>query len=133
MSFLGDLANDIGGLSLSTGNTILNYGGAPAAANPAAGIRVNSQWSVNISFNTVKNNNGSGVNHVITLRGIYAQSASSASATINNNSITLQSGATTSACTALENGIGGLAASNLITINTKRKKRNGRVLIFKKP
>ncbi len=117
VSFLGDLANDIGGTSLSTGNTILNYGGAPAATNPSAGIRVNSQWSVNISYNTVNNNNGSGVNHVITLRGVYAQSASSASATINNNNITLQSGATTSACTALENGIGGLAASNLITIN----------------
>ena len=77
-TFLGDLNNDIGGSSAGTGNTILNYGGA--ASNPAVGIRANNQWSVNISYNTVNNNNGSGVNHPGTLRGIYAQAGTSANA-----------------------------------------------------
>ncbi|AWI24595.1 Ig-like domain-containing protein [Flavobacterium pallidum] len=115
-TFLGDLSNDIGGSTSGTGNTILNFGGAAAAANPAAGIRANNQWSVNISNNTINNNNGSGANHVTTLRGIYAQAGTSANATISNNTVTVKSGATTSALTAIDNGIGSTAASNTITI-----------------
>lgn len=116
-TFLGDLNNDIGGASALTGNTILNYGGAAAATNPAAGIRANNQWSVNISYNTVNNNNGSGVNHVTTLRGIFGQAGTSANATINNNTVTLKGGATTSTITAIDNAIGGTAAANTININ----------------
>ncbi|MBU1010826.1 MAG: T9SS type A sorting domain-containing protein [Bacteroidetes bacterium] len=114
---LGDTGNDIGGSILANGNTIINYGGAAAATNPSAGIRANQQWGVNISFNTVNNNNGSGVNHVSTLRGIYAQAGVSASANINNNTITLQSGATTSQVSGIENAIGSTAAGNTININ----------------
>ena len=113
----GDTGNDIGGSSLITGNTILNFGGAASAANPSAGIRANNQWELNISYNTVNNNNGSGVNHVTTLRGIYGQAGTSANATISNNIISLQSGATTSICTAIDNVIGSTAASNTININ----------------
>lgn len=113
----GDTGNDIGGLAPATGNTILNYGGAAAATNPAAGIRANNQWSINISYNTINNNNGSGVNHVTTLRGIYAQAGTSANATINNNTVTISSAATTSAATAIENVIGSTAASNTVNIN----------------
>ncbi len=116
-TFLGDLNNDIGGTSLATGNSILNFGGATSATNPSAGIRVNNQWSVNISFNTVNNNNGSGVNHSNTLRGIFAQAGTSANATINNNTVTIQSAATTNICNAIDNGIGSTAASNTVTIN----------------
>ncbi len=72
---------------------------------------------MNISYNTVNNNNGSGVNHIVTLRGIYAQAGTSANATINNNTVTIQSGATTSACTGIDNLIGSTAASNTVTIN----------------
>lgn len=115
-TFLGDLNNDIGGSSASTGNTILNYGGG-GTSSPAAGIRANNQWSINISYNTINNNNGSGVNHATTFRGIYAQAGTSANATINNNTVTLQSGASTSAATAIDNGIGSTAASNTININ----------------
>jgi hypothetical protein len=115
-TFLGDLNNDIGGTISSTGNTILNFGGG-AATNAAVGIRANNQWSVNISYNTVNNNNGSGVNHATTLRGIYAQAGTSGNATINNNTVSIQSGATTSACTAIDNLIGSTAASNTVTIN----------------
>ena len=113
----GDTGNDIGGSSLLTGNTIVNYGGAAAATNPAAGIRANNQWDVNISYNTINNNNGSGVNHVTTLRGIYAQAGTSANATINNNTVTVKSSATTSAVTAIENSIGSTAVGNTVTIN----------------
>ena len=112
----GDTGNDIGGTSISTGNTILNFGGG-AAANPAAGIRANNQWGINISYNIINNNNGSGVNHATTLRGIYAQAGTSASTTINYNTITVKSGATTSALTAIENAIGSTATTNTISIN----------------
>jgi hypothetical protein len=115
-TFLGDLGNDVGGSSNGTGNTILNYGGG-AATNPAAGIRANNQWSVNISYNTVNNNNGSGVNHATTLRGIYAQAGTSANASINNNTVTVNSAATTSASTGIDNVIGSTAASNTVNIN----------------
>jgi len=116
-TFLGDLNNDIGGSSAPTGNTILNFGGAAAASNPSAGIRANNQWSVNISYNTVNNNNGSGVNHVNTLRGINAQAGTSANATITYNNITIKGGGTTSLVSAIENGIGSTAASNTVNIN----------------
>ena len=116
-TFLGDLGNDIGGVGAGTGNTILNYGGG-ATTSPASGIRANNQWSVNISYNTVDNNNGSGVNHATTLRGIFAQAGTSAAATISNNTVTVRSGATTSGLIAIDNGIGGTALSgNTININ----------------
>ncbi|MEI7664209.1 MAG: hypothetical protein WCK34_18525, partial [Bacteroidota bacterium] len=57
---LCDFGNDIGGTSLATGNNILNYGGAAAATNPAAGVRTLAQYNLNVSYNTVNNNNGSG-------------------------------------------------------------------------
>lgn len=116
-TFLGDLGNDIGGTSAATGNTVNNFGGIAAASTSSAGIRANQQWSVNLSFNTVNNNNGTGGNHVSTLRGIYAQAGTSANATINNNTVTIQSGAATSLCAAIENVIGSTAAANTVTIN----------------
>lgn len=115
---LGDVNNDIGGAgsaSATTGNTILNFGGG-AATNPAAAIRALNQWGLNISNNTINNNNGSGVNHATTLRGIYGQSGASANVTISYNRITLKSSGTTSVMTAIENVIGATAASNTVTI-----------------
>jgi hypothetical protein len=114
---LGDTGNDVGGASLLTGNTIFNFGGAAAAANPAAGIRTSNQWSPNISFNTLNNNTGAGSNHVSTLRGILIGAAVSANATINNNSVTVNSGATTSLLEGISNAAGGTAAGNTININ----------------
>ncbi|MDD5363644.1 MAG: hypothetical protein PHN88_16090, partial [Ignavibacteria bacterium] len=113
---LADFGNDIGGSSPGTGNSILNFGGG-ASTNPAAGVRANNQWGINISYNTVNNNNGSGVNHATTLRGIYAQSGTSANATITYNNVTLKGGATTSSIYAIDNSIGSTAASNTINIS----------------
>ena len=117
-TFLGDLGNDIGGSSLATANTILNFGGAAAATNPSAGVRANNQWSINISYNTVNNNDGAGVNHVSTLRGIYGQAGTSANATINNNTVTIHGGGTTSQTAAIENAIGSTAAANSVSISS---------------
>ncbi|MBK8363126.1 MAG: lamin tail domain-containing protein [Bacteroidetes bacterium] len=111
---LGDTGNDIGSVA---GNNILNFGGAASAANPSAGIRVNNQWGVIISNNTVNNNNGSGVNHVTILRGIYGEAGTSANATITNNLVTLTSGATTAITRGIENIIGSTAASNTVDLN----------------
>lgn len=113
----GDTGNDVGGSSALTGNTILNYGGAASTSNPAAGIRATNQWGINISYNTINSNNGSGANHPNTLRGIYAQSGTSANATISYNTVTIHGGALTSQLSAIENGIGSTAASNTININ----------------
>ena len=114
-TFLGDLSNDVGGASAATGNTILNFGGG-AATNPAAGIRLNNEWSANVSNNIINNNDGGGVNHATTLRGIYGQAGTSANVTISNNTITLKGGGTTSAVTGIENVIGSTVLSNTVTI-----------------
>lgn len=114
---LGDNGNDIGGASLLTGNTILNFGGASAATNPAAGIRTSNQWSQNVSYNTLNNNTGTGVNHVSTLRAIFIGNATAANANINNNIVTINSGATTSLLEGISNSAGSTAASNTININ----------------
>ena len=54
---LCDYGNDVGGSALATGNTIVNYGGAAAAANPAAAVRTLAQYDLNVSYNTINNNN----------------------------------------------------------------------------
>lgn len=115
-TFLGDLANDIGGSSSATGNIVRNFGGGTGAAVPSAGIRGNNQWSINISHNTVNNNNGGGVNHVSTLRGIFAQAGTSASATISNNNVTVRGGGTTAEVAGIDVGIGSTAAANTVNI-----------------
>lgn len=112
-----DTLNTIGGISSDKGNTIINYGGAAAATNPAAGIRTLAQYGLRVSYNTINNNNGSGVNHVSTLRGIYVNTATSATASINNNTVSLIGGGTTSQISGIENASGSTAASNTININ----------------
>src|SRR6185503_5014537 len=113
---LADKNNDVGGSAPATGNQILNFGGAPAATNPAAGVRTLAQYFLNVSYNTVNNNNGSGVNHPLTLRGIYTNTATSASETISFNNVNVKCGATTSQLSAIENVAGSTAASNTISI-----------------
>ncbi len=114
---LADTGNDIGGSTTATGNTIINYGGGAAATNPAAAVRTLAQYNINVSYNTVNNNNGSGINHTSTLRGIYLNTAISANATINNNTLTVSGGTTTSQVSVIENVSGATAANNTVTIN----------------
>ncbi len=119
-TFLGDINNDIGGAgapSATTGNIILNFGGAAAATNPAAGIRANNQWSLNISNNNINNNDGAGVNHVTTMRGIYGQAGTSANVTITYNTISIKAAGTTTSAYGIDNAIGSTASSNTVNIN----------------
>ena len=93
---LADLNNDIGGSSYTTGNNIINFGGGTGAANACGAVFINNQWSFNISYNTVNNNNGSGVNHPVTNRGIWLYNSSAgASCDINFNKVTINGGSST--------------------------------------
>jgi len=114
---LADKNNDIGGTAAMTGNLIQNFGGAPAAANPAAGIRTLAQYDLNVSYNTLVSNNGSGTNHPTTLRGIYLNTATSASSTVTFNTITVTGGGTTAQLAAIENASGATAFSNTVNIS----------------
>jgi hypothetical protein len=114
---LADTNNDIGGTSSATGNTIINFGGGTGSTNPAAAIRTLAQYNFNASYNTINNNTGVGVNHPSTLRGIYLNTATSASAIISFNSISMRGGGTTTIVTAIENVSGSTAASNTINIS----------------
>lgn len=111
-----DTLNDIGGNSALTGNTIINFGGGAASTNPSAAIRTLSQYGINISYNTINNNNGSGVDHVSTLRGIFLGAATSANSTITHNNVILSSGATSSQVSGIESGAGSTASGNTIKI-----------------
>ncbi|WP_317900139.1 T9SS type A sorting domain-containing protein [Aurantibacillus circumpalustris] len=112
---LADTGNDIGGSSVTTGNTIINFGGG-GTTSPSAGVRTLAQYNINVSYSTLNNNTGSGVLSAQVLRGIYLNTATSANATINNNTITVNGGGTTSQLTAIENVSGATAATNSIVI-----------------
>ena len=87
-----DTNNDVGGNSLSTGNTILNFGGAPLSTGKANGINTLAQYNANISYNTINNNNGQGANHSGDLYGIsVVVSDGGVNATINHNTVTVSS------------------------------------------
>lgn len=113
---LGDTLNDIGGSLIAQGNTIKNYGGG-GTANPATGIFLSNQWGANVSNNTINNNDGGGVNHATTLRGIFLSTAAGASANVNGNTVTIKGGGTTSQLTAIENAFGSTPNNNTINIS----------------
>lgn len=114
---LADTGNELGGTSALLGNTISNFGGATSASNASAGIRTLAQYNFEISYNVLNNNNGTGINHVSTLRGIYVNTATSAVGSINNNTVTLVTGTTTSTTEGISNNAGSTAAANTININ----------------
>jgi len=110
-----DTNNDVGGNSILSGNQILNFGGG-AAASPAAGIRTLAQYNLNVSYNTLNNNNGSGINHTTTLRGIYLNTALSANVSVLNNTLSLTGGGTNAQVSVIENLSGATASSNSVII-----------------
>lgn len=120
---LADLNNDIGGNSLATGNNIINFGGGAGATSQCGAVFIHNQWSFNISYNTINNNNGSGINHPVTNRGIWLFSSSiGASCNINNNKVTISGGASTTAidwCLDFEMAQSG-ANGNIININNNQ-------------
>lgn len=112
---LADVGNDIGGTNSAQGNNILNYGGG--GTNTAYGIQTVYQYDFNASYNSINNNNGSGVNHGGILYGIYTGTAVNASAAVTNNTISVTSGATTSALYGVYNAAGGTGSGNLVNIS----------------
>lgn len=115
---LADANNDIGGSSISTGNTIVNFGGGLGSVNAAVGIRTLAQYGLNVSYNTLVSNNGSGANHPAVLRGIYINTATSASSTITYNTVTLACTDTTHNATGIENASGSTPAANTVVISS---------------
>jgi hypothetical protein len=113
-----DFNNDIGGSSISTGNTIINFGGGGANASNA--IATLAQYNFNASFNTINNNNGSGVSHAGILRGIFVNAATSANVSVNNNTITMIGGGTTQNVVGIQNASGSTAANNSINLNNNQ-------------
>jgi hypothetical protein len=108
-----DVNNQIGGSLLTDGNTILNFGGGTASTNPSAGIRYSNQYSILVQNNNIDNNNGSGVNHPNTLRGIFSQLGTSNNISILNNIISIKGGGTSNVITGIENTAGILATVNI--------------------
>ncbi len=120
---LADLNNDIGGSSSVTGNNIINFGGGVGATSQCGAVFIHNQWSFNISYNTINNNNGSGINHPVSNRGIWLFASSvGASCNINNNKVTINGGASTTAidwCLDFEMAQSG-ANGNVININNNQ-------------
>lgn len=114
---LADSSNDIGGTSAATANSIINFGGGSGATQNAIGIAVRNQWGFNASYNTVTNNNGSGVNHADVIRGIYCVNSAGASGNVNNNTVTVTGGGTTATVYAIDMEAGSSANSNTVNVN----------------
>ncbi len=114
--YRSDYGNDIGGSSPATGNTVINYGGGLAATTEAVGIRTAYQYDFNVSYNTVNNNNGSGVNHPAKTRGIYLKAALGAYVTISHNDLSLSRGSLTTTVTVIENASGSNALGSTVDI-----------------
>jgi FG-GAP-like repeat len=92
-----DAGNDIGGASLSTGNTITNWGGAAAASTFASNaatsycVLMNHQTSQNVSFNSLTS---ASVSFSGTFLGIFSDYTVAAPTgtftnTITNNTVTM--------------------------------------------
>lgn len=91
---LSDKQNDVGGTSAVTGNTVVNFGGG--VGSDVSGIRTKAQYSLNVSFNILKNNTGAGVDPTGDLHAINLGAANGASTSVNGNTITLSVAATNS-------------------------------------
>lgn len=113
-SALTDTNNDLGGTGSSSGNIITNFGNT-GDINPPWGVRVINQWGVNVSYNTINNNDGAGSNTTNTLRGIYTTGGVGANGTISNNTISLKSNSAGSPVSGIDNSMGN---SGIVDINT---------------
>jgi hypothetical protein len=82
-----DIANDIGGLAAVTGNTIINFGGGSGSA--AFGIRTINQYSLNLSYNALNNNNGSGADPLTALTAVQVGTVPATVNSVLNNTVSL--------------------------------------------
>ena len=100
-----------------SGNTLIDFGGALTAANPAAGITASEQKHLVIANNSVNNNDGSGINHPNNLYGIEVNIADSSMDGISGNVLTLHGGGTTSQLIAIKISGANLYAGNSMDIS----------------
>jgi len=91
---LSDKQNDVGGTSAVTGNTVINFGGG--LGSDVSGIRTKAQYSLSISYNSIKNNTGTGIDPTNDLHAINLGVATGGSTSVNGNTITLSVAATNS-------------------------------------
>lgn len=96
--------------SILAGNTIINFGGG--GSNPCAGIRTLQQKDINISFNTIDNNDGNGVNHAGEIRCIQLGICPGANSTVTYNILSFKGGGTTQTIYGIDNSSGGTANGN---------------------
>jgi hypothetical protein len=120
-SFTGgrDSLNDIGGSSSATGNSITNFGSSLNTTAEVNGIRLRGQFDVNVSYNTINNNNGATPNPSgFTIRGIYGESGAGSDTTIiTYNNITINNGSAQNSA-GIDNGIGnGILNGNGVNIS----------------
>ena len=115
-----DQNNEVG---VTAANQVYNFGttatGWGIGGNYQNGFKVVN----NVVNNTLNYNSATGTTSAVaastvtsTLRGIYGNSAPSASIDITGNTITLASGTAASLMTGIDNGIGSTAASNTVNI-----------------
>lgn len=102
--------------NLIEGNEIKNYGGG--GTNPSFGIYVLNQWSIICKNNTIINNDGNGINHAGSLRGIYLGSVSQGSVICKSNVLKLQSIATSGNYYGIESLAGNNGISNEVVIES---------------
>jgi hypothetical protein len=106
----------------AAGNFIGNFGGTATGWGIGANYQ-NGFKAVNNTINSTLNYTSATASTPVaastvtsTLRGIFANTGTSATLDITGNLITLASGGTTTALTGIENGIGSTAASNTVNI-----------------
>jgi hypothetical protein len=125
-----DLGNDVGGSSVSTANTITNWGGMvsgaissyPSVTGSNACIYMNHQVGDNVSFNTVTSATNittlatSGFLGILKAYTVGQPTGLTFTSNYNNNTVTLtNSGATTSQMTCI--GMQGLTTLSTATFN----------------
>jgi hypothetical protein len=84
-----DEYNEIGGALAGTGNQILNFGGG--SNSPCAGISAHYQFALSVQNNYFNNNNGSGLNPIGNMRGLYIHNYGGTS-NVKSNTLTLTGG-----------------------------------------
>lgn len=110
-----DKGNELGGLLMSEGNRILDYGGGGTASSAAA-IRALAQQDLRVVHNFINNNTGTGLNHPALLRGIYLSNAGGTHLSVLHNTLTLHGGATASRLSVIENASGSSPAPDTVSI-----------------
>lgn len=87
---LADKNNEIGGSTAGTGNQVINFGKEASGPALPTGIFTQNQWDVSISYNTIKNNDGTGEFSKATVRGIWNEASDNANGLISQNTIELK-------------------------------------------